>query len=46
MVVYWNLSARLQGIEETVAFVLKTLMKVVVHSQPWGFFCLVSHLCK
>ncbi len=34
MVMHWNLSARLQRIEETVAFVLKALMEVVVHPQP------------
>jgi hypothetical protein len=35
MMMYWNECAWLQAIEESVAFLIKTLMEVVVHPQPW-----------
>jgi hypothetical protein len=41
MVVHRNKSARLQGIQETVTFVVEALVEVVVLSQSWrllGFF--------
>ena len=37
MVVHRNKSTRLQGIQETVTFVIKTLVEVVVLSQSWRF---------
>jgi hypothetical protein len=35
MVMYWYLRARFQTIQETMAFLLQALMKVIVHPQPW-----------
>jgi hypothetical protein len=35
MMMHGDECARLQAIEETVAFLIKTLMEVVVHPQPW-----------
>ena len=44
MVMYRNLRAWLQSIEETVTFVLKALMKVVVHPEPWRLLGLVGQV--
>ena len=35
MMMYWDECAWLQTIEETVAFLIQTLMEIVVHPQPW-----------
>ena len=46
MVMNRDLGARLQGIEETVAFVLQALMEIVVHpkpGRPLGLSCQVIH---
>jgi hypothetical protein len=35
MVVHWYLGARLQSIDETMAFIVKTLVEIVVHPEAW-----------
>ena len=42
VVMHGNLSARLQGVEETVAFVLQALMEIVVHPEPRGLLGLLG----
>jgi hypothetical protein len=37
MVMHRDKCTRFQGIEETVALVIKALMEVVVHPQSWRF---------
>jgi len=43
MVMYWDKSAWLQGIEETMTLILKAFVEVIVLPQSWGFLSLFHH---